>query len=79
VPAANNRVANDSLPDAQSWHAFTDGVYMTKKFMADNAWIFGKWIVAAVNMHIRPANPCACHTYTHFALLRLYRLAFLNH
>lgn len=56
VAAVDHRVAHNALADASGINAFANGVNAAEKLVADNARIFGKRVMPAVNVYVRTAN-----------------------
>ena len=79
MAAADDRINADPLADGFVGNPFSDGVDNAKKFMANNARVFGKRIVAAINMAIGTAYPRQLNFYPHFARGRLRDRTIFNH
>ena len=79
MTAANDRINANPLADGFVGHPFTDGVNDAKKFMANDARVFGKRIVPAINMAIGTAYSRQLNFYPHFARGRLRDRPLFNH
>ncbi|MNT32994.1 hypothetical protein D3C72_1689030 [compost metagenome] len=56
MPAANDWINGYTLTEARRIDTLAHRVDHAEKFMADHAWIFCKWIMAAINMAIGAAD-----------------------
>ena len=78
MTTANHRVNAHPLADLPVRHPIANGVDNAVEFMANNAGIFSKRIMPAVDMAIGTANPRQLNLYPHFSRCRFRPRAFFD-
>jgi hypothetical protein len=67
MAAADHRVNGNAFADAGRINTFTHGINAAKEFMADDARIAGKRVVAVPDMHIGSADAGVLNFHSNFA------------